>query len=60
MTILPVDHQGVVKLEALEAALRPDTILVSVMYVNNEVGAVMPLEEIGKLVHEKVRKHFFM
>ena len=47
VTILPVDHQGVVKLDALEAALRPDTILVSVMYVNNEVGAVMPVEEIG-------------
>ena len=58
VTILPVDHQGVVKLDALEEALRPDTILVSVMYVNNEVGAVMPVEEIGKLVHEKVRKHF--
>ena len=57
VTILPVDHQGVVKLEALEAALRPDTILVSVMYVNNEVGAVMPVEEIGKLVHEKSPKH---
>lgn len=59
VTILPVDHQGVVKLEALEAALRPDTILVSVMYVNNEVGAVMPLEEIGKLVHEKSPKALF-
>lgn len=47
------------KLEALEAALRPDTILVSVMYVNNEVGAVMPVEEIGKLVHEKSPKALF-
>lgn len=53
VTVLPVDSRGVVKMEALEAALRPDTILVSVMYVNNEVGAVMPIEEIGKLVHEK-------
>lgn len=53
VTILPVDSQGVVKTDALEAALRPDTILVSVMYVNNEVGTVMPVEEIGKLVHEK-------
>ena len=59
MTTLPVDHQGVVKLDALEAALRPDTILVSVMYVNNEVGAVMPVEEIGKLVHEKSPKALF-
>lgn len=59
VTILPVDHQGVVKLDALEEALRPDTILVSVMYVNNEVGAVMPVEEIGKLVHEKSPKALF-
>jgi FeS_nifS: cysteine desulfurase NifS len=59
VTTLPVDHQGVVKLDALEAALRPDTILVSVMYVNNEVGAVMPVEEIGKLVHEKSPKALF-
>ena len=53
VTIVPVDHRGVVQLEALEKALRPDTILVSTMYVNNEVGAVMPVEEIAKLVHEK-------
>ena len=59
VTTLPVDHQGVVKLDALETALRPDTILVSVMYVNNEVGAVMPVEEIGKLVHEKSPKALF-
>lgn len=59
VTILPVDEYGVVKMEALEAALRPDTILVSVMYVNNEVGAVMPVEQIGKLVHEKSKKALY-
>ncbi len=53
VTILPVDGRGVVRLDALRDALREDTILVSVMYVNNEVGSVMPIEEIGKLVHEK-------
>lgn len=59
VTYLPVDSRGVVKLEALKAVLRPDTILVSVMYVNNEVGAVMPIEEIGKLVHEKSPEALF-
>ena len=59
VTYLPVDREGRVKLEALEAVLRPDTILVSVMYVNNEVGSVMPMEEIGKLVHEKSPKALF-
>lgn len=59
VTILPVDERGVVKMDALEEALRPDTIFVSVMYVNNEVGAVMPIEEIGKLVHQKSPKALF-
>ena len=59
LTIVPVDHRGVVQLEALEKALRPDTILVSTMYVNNEVGAVMPVEEIAKLVHEKSPKALY-
>ena len=59
VTIVPVDHRGVVQLEALEKALRPDTILVSTMYVNNEVGAVMPEEEIAKLVHEKSPKALY-
>lgn len=59
VTILPVDERGVVKMDALGAALRPDTILVSTMYVNNEVGAVMPVEEIGKLVHEKSPKALY-
>ncbi len=51
--ILPVDAQGLVSLEALKEKLNPETILVSVMYVNNEVGSVQPIEEIGALVHEK-------
>ena len=59
VTIVPVDHRGVVQLEALEKALRPDTILVSTMYVNNDVGAVMPVEEIAKLVHEKSPKALY-
>ena len=59
VTIVPLAHRGVVQLEALEKALRPDTILVSTMYVNNEVGAVMPVEEIAKLVHEKSPKALY-
>ena len=59
VTVVPVDHRGVVRLDALEKALRPDTILVSTMYVNNEVGAVMPVEEIAKLVHEKSPKALY-
>lgn len=59
VTYLPVDSRGVVKIDALKAVLREDTILVSVMYVNNEVGAVMPVEEIAALVHEKSPKALF-
>ena len=59
VTYLPVDSRGVVKMDALKAVLREDTILVSVMYGNNEVGAVMPVEEIAALVHEKSPKALF-
>ena len=59
VTYIPVDSRGVVKMDALKAVLREDTILVSVMYVNNEVGAVMPVEEIAALVHEKSPKALF-
>ena len=59
VTVVPVDQRGVVCLDALEKALRPDTILVSTMYVNNEVGAVMPVEAIAKLVHEKSPKALY-
>lgn len=49
VTYLPVDSTGRVSLEDVEAALREDTVLISIMYVNNEVGTVQPIEEIGRL-----------
>ena len=52
VTYLPVDEYGVVSLEALKEALCPETILVSAMYVNNEVGAVQPVDEIARIVKE--------
>ena len=58
VTILPVDTGGCVELDALEDALRQDTILVSVMAVNNEVGTVMPLKEIGQIVHDRSQALF--
>lgn len=56
---LPVNEQGVLSVEALADALSPDTILVSVMYVNNEVGSVQPIERIAALVHEKSPEALF-
>lgn len=53
VTFLSVDHDGHISLKELEAAVRPDTILVSVMYVNNEVGAVEPIDEISRIVKTK-------
>lgn len=53
VTILQVDHDGHISLKELEEAVRPDTILVSVMYVNNEVGAIEPVEEISKTIKRK-------
>ena len=47
---VPVDKYGVVDVEALKKLLRPDTVLVSIMLVNNEIGSIQPVEEIGKLV----------
>ena len=52
VTYLPVDEKGIVSLEALKEALREDTILVSIMMVNNEIGAIEPVEEIGKIIKE--------
>ena len=59
VTYLHVDHNGHISLEELEQSLRPDTILVSVMYVNNEIGAIEPIDEIGRLVHGKNPKTVF-
>jgi len=53
ITYLPVTGEGMVDLAALEASIRPDTILISVMHANNEVGTIQPLEEISKLAAEK-------
>ncbi|HIX15644.1 MAG TPA: cysteine desulfurase [Candidatus Hungatella pullicola] len=52
VTFLSVDSRGHISLEEMKEALRPETILVSVMYVNNEVGAVEPIEEISKIVKQ--------
>lgn len=50
ITYLPVDRMGRIRLEDLERAIRRDTLLVSIMYVNNEVGAIQPIEEAGALI----------
>ena len=59
VTYLPVDHLGHISLEDLEKAIREDTILVSVMYVNNEVGAVEPSEAISQCIKKKNPKTLF-
>ena len=53
VTYLPVDAQGMISLEALAEAVREDTILVSLMHVNNEIGTIEPIEDAAKLIHEK-------
>ena len=53
VTYLPVDQMGKIRLDALEDAIREDTILISVMYVNNEMGAVEPVEEIAQMIKRK-------
>ena len=59
ITYLPVDSYGCISLEELVQAVREDTILVSVMYVNNEIGAVEPVEEISKVIKAKNPKTLF-
>jgi cysteine desulfurase len=53
VTYLPVDAHGLVSVAAVRAALRPETVLISVMLVNNEVGAIQPLAEIGALARRQ-------
>ncbi len=59
VTYLPVDDKGIVRIEDLEAALTEETILVSVMYVNNEIGSVQPIEAIGNLLKNREKPILF-
>lgn len=52
VTYLDVDENGLVRPEEVEAAIRPDTILISVMFANNEIGTIEPIKEIGRIAHE--------
>lgn len=52
LTILPADAEGIVSTEDLRQAIRPDTILITVMHANNEVGSIQPIGEIGKIARE--------
>ena len=52
VTYLPVNNYGIVEAETLKSSLREDTILVSVMYVNNEIGALEPIGELGKIIKD--------
>ena len=52
VTYLDVDENGLVKLDQLKAAIRPDTILISVMFANNEIGTIEPIKEIGEIAKE--------
>lgn len=52
ITYLDVDENGIVKLDELEKAIRPDTILISVMFANNEIGTIQPIKEIGMIAKE--------
>ncbi len=51
ITYLDVDENGLISLEELEAAIRPDTILITIMFANNEIGTIEPVEEIGRIAH---------
>ncbi len=53
VTILPVDREGLVDLDQLRDAMTPDTILVSIMHGNNEIGTLQPIDQIGKLCKER-------
>lgn len=52
ISYVDVDENGIIKLDQLKETIRPDTILISVMFANNEIGTIQPIKEIGKLAHE--------
>ena len=53
VTRVGVDSDGIIKMDELKKAIRPDTVLISIMTANNEIGSIQPIAEIGKLAHEK-------
>lgn len=53
VTYVPVDENGVVEIESIERAIRPDTILISIMFANNEIGTIEPIAKIGALAKKK-------
>ncbi|OXM86803.1 cysteine desulfurase family protein [Paenibacillus rigui] len=53
VTYLPVDHTGTISIEQLEQSVRPDTICISIMYANNEVGTIQPIQQIGTIARAK-------
>ncbi|PKM89432.1 MAG: cysteine desulfurase NifS [Firmicutes bacterium HGW-Firmicutes-12] len=53
VTLLPVDEYGIIRMDDLRKALTPETILITIMHANNEVGSIQPIEEIGTLAREK-------
>ncbi len=59
LTVLPVDREGKIRIQDLAAALRPDTILVSIMLVNNELGTIMPIAEAAEIIREKAPQALF-
>jgi cysteine desulfurase len=52
ITYIDVDENGILKLDELKKAIRPDTILISVMFANNEIGSIQPIREIGEIARE--------
>ncbi len=52
VSYIDVDENGIVKLEELKKAIRPDTILISIMFANNEIGTIQPIKEVGKIAGE--------
>ncbi len=52
ITYLPVNKEGIINLEDFKKALKPETLLISIIYVNNEIGSVQPIKKIGKIIKE--------
>ena len=50
-----IEENGIIKLDELEQAIKPSTILISVMFANNEIGTIQPIEEIAKIAKKNLR-----